>query len=305
MRHQILEFMRFRKSLGFAQRNTAYVFAEFDRYLKKKHPKARVITRPMVTGYLSTTVHLHSTSRGYRVTLLRGLCRYLYQKNPAHYVPEARLVPGGKRKLKPHVYTDAEIRRILAKLRNSLVPKAYLTAVSLLFATGIRAGELERLNIEDVDLEAGVLSIQRSKFYKSRLVPVSTSTRRALLIYRELRLESFPTVDCKAAFFVGFTGLRLRAQMTSRIFRRAVRSLGLKTACGTWPRLHDLRHTFATRAMHAVYASGNDPSAHLPVLATYMGHVNLDHTQTYLHPSIELLAKAGTKFKAFSGATES
>ena len=98
-------------------RNTAYIYAEFDRYLKRHHPKVRTITRPMVVNYLATTIHLHSTSRGYRVTLLRGFCRYLYQKNPKHYVPEARLLPWGKRKLTPHIYTELEIMTILGEIR--------------------------------------------------------------------------------------------------------------------------------------------------------------------------------------------
>ena len=149
MKNQILEFIRFRKSLGFAMRNTAYIYAEFDRYLSKHHPKAKIITRSMVVNYLATTTHLHSTSRGYRVTLLRGFCRYLYQKNPKHYVPEPRLLIWGKRKLTPHVYTVAEIKAILAEIRKfkrrgPTVPELYLTAISLFAATGLRAGELGR-----------------------------------------------------------------------------------------------------------------------------------------------------------------
>ena len=130
MKNEIQEFMKFRKSLGFAMRNTAYIYAEFDRYLKQHHAKARTITRSMVVNYLATTTHLHSTSRGYRVTLLRGFCRYLYQKNTKHYVPEARLLPWGKRKLTPHIYTDLELKMILGEIRKfkrrgPTVPEVY------------------------------------------------------------------------------------------------------------------------------------------------------------------------------------
>jgi integrase/recombinase XerD len=304
MKNEIREFMRFRKSLGFAMRNTTYIYAEFDHYLKQHHPKVKTITRPMVVNYLATTTHLHSTSRGYRVTLLRGFCRYLYQKNPKHYVPEARLLPWGKRKLTPHIYTEPEIMTILGEIRKfkrrgPTVPEVYLTAISLFAATGLRAGELERLNLEDVDLESGVLTIQRSKFYKSRLVPISESTALALKLYLGLRMKGFPTDDPKSAFFIGFAGARITSNAMSRILRGVTRKLNFKTRQGTWPRLHDFRHTFATTTMNAIYESGNDPSAHLPILATYLGHVNLDHTQTYLHPSIGLLAKAGAKFQSF------
>ena len=305
LKNDIKEFIKFR--LGFAMRNTAYIYAEFDRFLKKHHSKMRVITRPMVVDYIATTTHLHSTSRGYRVTLLRGLCRYLYQKNPKHYVPEPRLLIWGKRKLTPHVYTDSEIRKVLGEIqkfkrRGPTVPEVYSTIISVIAATGLRAGEIERLNLEDVDLENGILTIQRSKFYKSRLVPISESTQKALKCYFTLRMNGFLTNNPKSAFFVGFCGKRITANAMSRILRKVIRKLNLKTKLGTWPRLHDLRHTFATRTMEDIYENGSDPSASLPVLATYMGHVNLDHTQTYLHPSISLLEKAGEKFKNYSNS---
>lgn len=235
---EIKEFMKFRKALGFAMRNTAYIYAEFDRFLKKNHPKMRIITRSMVVDYLATTTHLHSTSRGYRVTLLRGFCRYLYQKNPKHYVPEPRLLVWGKRKLTPHVYTDGEIEKILREIkklkrRGPTVPEVYSTAISVIAATGLRAGEIERLNLEDADLKNGVLTIQRSKFYKSRLVPISESTRKALKRYLALRTKGFPTSNPKSAFFIGFSGKRITANAMSRILRKITRKLNFKTKLGT------------------------------------------------------------------------
>jgi len=309
MRREIREYMCFRKSLGFATRNTAYVYAEFDRYLENHHRGVRIITRPMVVNYLATTGHLHSGSRAYRVTLLRGFCRYLYQKNSLNYVPEPRLLPGSRRSFKPHVYSNSELDKILQELRQlkkraQKIPDVYSPVVALLAVTGLRVGEAARLSLEDVDIENGVLTIQRSKFYKSRLVPISKSTAAALAHYRDVRLGFYPAQDPKAAFFVGVWGRRVLETAVSKEFRKVIRKLKLKTGLGAWPRLHDLRHSFATRWLEDIYESGKDPSAHLPILATYLGHVNLDHTQTYLHPSNELLAKAGAKFQSFSQVTQ-
>ena len=82
--------------------------------------------------------------------------------------------------------------------------------------------------------------------------------------------------------------------------RRLVKQM--RKASGVNFTIHKLRHTFATRTMEDIYKDGSDPSASLPILATYMGHVNLDYTQTYLHPSIDLLEKAGEKFKTYSNS---
>ena len=306
LRKKINEYMEFKKSLGFTMRNTAYVYAEFDRYLAGDHSRVNVITREMVIKYLSTTIRLHSTSRAYRVTLLRGFCRYLYQKDPRNYIPEPKLLPAGKHRVKPHIYSPTEIARIIKTLQQmqcrKMLTATNVTGVALLATTGIRIGELCRLNLEDVDLKDGVLSIKRSKFFKSRMVPISRSTAKALLRYKLKRLGHFRTTDPKAPFFVGMTGNRVIENGVSGTFRGVLRTLGIKTQMGTRPRLHDLRHTFATRCLERVYRSGKDPEAHLPMLATYMGHVNLDYTQTYLHPSLKLLRVAGNRFHAYSAS---
>jgi integrase len=317
LKREIAEYLRFRHAVGFAwvAHGNRYIFGEFDRFLQRAYSRSRIVTRPMVVDYLSTTTHLHSTSRSLRVTLVRGLCRYLYQSDPRHYVPEPRLLPSGSRKLKPYIYSGREIAEIICQLRKAKtrrpirrgaprVTETWAACVGLLAATGMRSGEVRRLNIDDVDLENRVLTIRRSKFFKSRLVPISKSTADALARYRRRRLmhdwrrrRLDPTT---APFFIGWTGNRITTTVLSMRFRRVVRAMGLKSASGDWARLHDLRHTFATRWMEDLYRAGRDPNGHLPILATYLGHVNLDYTQKYLHATPKLLARAGKIFDAYS-----
>jgi integrase len=73
---------------------------------------------------------------------------------------------------------------------------------------------------------------------------------------------------------------------------------------GRDPRLHDFRHTFATRYLDHIYYQGKNPGAALPVLATYLGHSNITNTQTYLHPSLPLLKKAGERFLGYTKGGE-
>jgi integrase len=76
--------------------------------------------------------------------------------------------------------------------------------------------------------------------------------------------------------------------------------IGLKTVQGQTPRVHDIRHSFATRWLLDFYKSNKDPTAYLPVLATYLGHTNISNTQVYLHPSIELMNLAGQQLQAYT-----
>lgn len=303
---KIYEYIKFRKSVGFTMRNTEYVFKEFDDFLARQHPKMKSITRQMVIDYLASKKILHLRSRNYRVTILRGFCRYLYQQNNQHYIPEKGILPNAKKKVIPYILSEGEILDILKKIESR--PKRKIlyfsakTVISLLSVTGLRISEACRLNISDVDFKRGILHIRRSKFYKSRIVPISQSAVLALIYYKQTRLGYFRTTDPLAPFFVNMTGNRILRENIGRIFRKAVRELKIITDQGTIPRIHDLRHTFATRSLERVALGGGDPEAHLPTLATFLGHANLDYTETYLHPSKELLREAGNRFNNYSMA---
>jgi integrase len=77
-----------------------------------------------------------------------------------------------------------------------------------------------------------------------------------------------------------------------------LKSAGFHPHKGRWPRLHELRHTFATRALEASPAGRQRIGKHMLALATYMGHVNIDSTYWYLETTPDLL-------RDISGAGES
>ena len=68
-----------------------------------------------------------------------------------------------------------------------------------------------------------------------------------------------------------------------------LKSAGLKASRGRWPRIHDLRHTFAVRALESSPAGRQRIGQHMLALATYMGHVNINATYWYLETTPELL----------------
>jgi integrase/recombinase XerD len=181
----------------------------------------------------------------------------------------------------------------------SLRPDTYATMIGLLWVSGLRGGEAVRLNLEDVDLEQGILHIRQTKNFKSRLVPVSASTRIALLAYRDMRAQCGRDPNSELPFFVNERARRCAHRTVDGTFRALTRELGLKSADSREPRLHDLRHTWATRCLTGLYQTGKDPNALLPVLATYLGHMNIACTTVYLHPGPDLLAQAGSQFQNY------
>jgi site-specific recombinase XerD len=300
---QVMErHLKLRRSLGFVLKNAEFTLDEFDRYLANHFSKTKTITRPMVVGYLKTVRHLHPRSQSDRVNNLRQFSRYLFQFDISVYIPERSLVPPVVTTVKPHIYTEAEVKTLIGRTATlypsqSLVPHTYEAIIGLLWVSGLRIGEVARLNIEDVDLTAGVLHIKQTKFFKSRLVPLSRSSVCALSRYKSLRDRHARDCSPAAGFFINRRRIRCDKSTMSKTIQGLIRQLGLRTSQGRSPRVHDLRHSFATHSLARFYQDGRDPSALLPVLATFLGHANIANTQVYLHPSLALLEKAGDKFR--------
>jgi site-specific recombinase XerD len=297
----INRYLQVRRSFGYIHKNAEYILNEFERYLSQYFPNAKTVTRPMIIGFLSDYGHLQASSVYIRFICLRQFCRFLFQLNPDNYVPETRLVPPGPTLRRPHIYTPSEAMKLI-KLANKLTPEGslrphtYSTLISLLWVSGLRIGEALRLNLEDVDTDNAVLHVRQSKFLKSRLVPLTLSAASALETYKKRRAKHGHDQRPNAPFFVNERSRRCTHRTVEVTFLALAQQSGIRTVQGRTPRLHDFRHTFATRCLNEIYQTGKDPSASLPLLATYLGHVSIACTQVYLHPSVGLLATAGQRF---------
>lgn len=297
----INQYLQLRRSLGVRLRGAEVTLNNFDLYISQQFPDEKTITKTMIVGYLRKLNHLQGSTLYLELMNLRQFCRFLFKLNPDTYIPETTLIRREKTVTQPHIYTKEELTELI-KLASRLLPKeslrpyTYSTLFSLLWVSGLRIGEVFRLNLEDVDTDNAVLHIRESKFFKSRLVPLTLSAAAALETYRTHREKHGYDQRPNAPFFINTHGKRFCHSTVYRMFRSLTRSLGIRTVQGHSPRLHDFRHTFATRCLNEAYQTGKNPNATLPLLATYLGHVDIACTQIYLHPASELLATAGQRF---------
>jgi integrase len=157
----------------------------------------------------------------------------------------------------------------------------------------MRLGEVRNLELEDVDLTTGVLTIRGTKFGKSRLVPLHSSTCKVLAAYIARRECYWAGRTVSSYVFVSNRGNRLDNSAIHRAFYRLSRQIGLRGESDSHgPRLHDMRHVFATRTLLHWYRSGQDPERRLPILSAYLGHVHVADTQWYLNASPELMRES-------------
>jgi integrase len=160
----------------------------------------------------------------------------------------------------------------------------------------MRAGEVVRLDRDDIDWEEGTLMVWNSKFQKSRAVPLHPTTVAALARYARLRDELCPHPKAPS-FFLSTTGTRLHISVLDRAFHGLVNSAGLEQRGERQPRPHDLRHGFAVRTLLGWYRSGADVDAQMPLLSTFLGHSHPENTYWYLSAVPELLFLAAERLE--------
>jgi len=172
----------------------------------------------------------------------------------------------------------------------------------VIYGAGLRPGEALRLRCCDVDLTDRILAIWDTKFFKSRFVPIGADLANALGNYWTVRQQRPLPEDTQSAFFATEAGHRLSLGTLESAFVRLREHAGIhRPAQDRWqPRLHDLRRTFAVHRLIAWYREGVDVQACLPLLATYLGHINLSGTQVYLTMTPELLGEASQRFERYA-----
>jgi len=293
----LADYLTMRRALGYKLARDEKLLTQFLSYLDGIG--ASTVTVDNIVAWATLPADSgdgHWWSR--RLTVVRGFARYLHTLDPAVEVPPADMLPQRPCRATPYLYSSAEIAALMAataSLRTPLRRATYRTLFGLLIVTGMRVGEVIRLDVDDLDVVHELLTVRESKFGKSRQLPLHPTTTRALRAYLQQRHQLLPAPQTPA-LFVSTAGTRLLYCNVHSTFLRLVATAGLSprsTSCR--PRIHDTRHSFAVATVLVWYRDGGDVAARLPLLSTYLGHVHPGSTYWYMQAAPELLALAAER----------
>ena len=226
-----------------------------------------------------------------RLGFVRVFARHWSATDPRTEIPPAGLLPFRARRARPYLYTEQEIQRLLAAAKslspaNRLRPWTYHCLFGLLAVSGLRISEAIKLERQDVDFYQGVLTIRQTKFNKSRLVPMHASVVAALDAYLCVRAK-VAGVDDHVFLRVGGRPMGLGALHAA--FHVILNKANIAPDRPRRPRIHDLRHTFATRALTQCAMRREDVARDFVALSTYLGHSEIRHTYWYLEATPDLM----------------
>jgi integrase/recombinase XerD len=292
------EYLSIRRALGYKLEAQGHLLLQFIDYLEQRG--ALVITTELALEWARQPADASQLWWHQRLSVVRGFARHLVGLDPRTEVPANDLLPARFRRAVPYLYSEAEIARLMRAARAIPTPlkaATFETLIGLLSVTGMRVSEAIWLDRDDVDLDGEWLLIRRAKNERSREVPLHQSTVQALCAYALLR-DELCTRPLSQSFLVTSTGGRLHRRTIWHVFDDLRRRAGIvprSSACR--PRVHDMRHAYVLRTLLRWYRAGSDVEAQLPLLSTYLGHVDPASTYWYFEGAPELLALAAQRLE--------
>jgi integrase/recombinase XerD len=290
----VRDYLRLRRALGFKLERAGRLLPQLVAYLEAAG--AATVTSELAIAWARLPQHAHPNHWAQRLAIARGFARYLQALDPATEVPPAGVFPTRRHRPTPFLWSQRDIWRLLQSaraLRPALRAATYETLFGLLATCGMRVGEAVGLDRDDVDLQAGVITIRHAKFDRPRLVPLHPTVTEVLSLYAAERDRLCPRPRARA-FFVSSAGTRLDRSGVAKTLRTITTSLGMRTET-VHPRAHDLRHSFAVDTLIRWQHSGLSVDEHIATLSTYLGHVSPADTYWYLSASPELMGLAAQR----------
>jgi len=251
--------------------------------LKNASPGTNQLTTRMLRAFiawLSDQGYAKSTIAR-RLAAVRSWCRFLCRGGVLESNPADGLRGPRQEKNLPHFLSLAEVAQLLGA-PNIADPlgKRDKAMLETLYSAGLRVSELVGLNLEDVDLSEGILTV-RGKGRRERLGLLGSPAQAAITDWLSVRDGVLAgRVRNANAMFLNKNGGRLTTRSVGRMLGKYLQQLGLDPR--TSP--HTLRHSFATHLLNA--------GADIRGVQELLGHKNLTTTQIYTHITTQRLQES-------------
>jgi integrase/recombinase XerD len=283
------DYLRLRRALGFKLKEDERVLGQLVAHVEAAG--ATTVTSELAIGWARLPVGVHPNHWAKRLRVARAFAGYLHTIDPATEIPPPDVFPVCRQRATPYLFSQQDICRLLAearRLRHPMRAASYEALFGLLTVSGMRIGEAVALERDDVDLDAGLITIRKAKGDRGRLVPLHPTAAEALRCYASERDRLCPTPRSRA-FFISSAGTPVHPNALRETFREITTRIGVRTKA-VHPRIHDLRHRFAVQTLIDWQRSGVKIDERILTLSTYLGHVSPADTYWYLSASPELMA---------------
>jgi integrase/recombinase XerD len=285
----IVKYLALKRALGRKAASIEYHLHRLDRFLTSQNFVE--LTQGTFAAWCQSMEAIGPNTRRGRMRTVYHFCLFRRREDPACFVPDPAQFPPLRPRPLPYIFSESEITQLLVKAdtlaphkASPLYPQIARIGVALLYTTGLRRSEIVHFTLADYDANEQVLAIRETKFYKSRIVPLSADAALEIRKYLSARQSHFSChpSDPLLVHNHGGRNRKFTGAGFGNMMRKLFRAANIRTVRGCSPRVHDLRFTFAVHALLRWYRAGIDVQTRLPALAAFMGHVSVVSTQYYL-----------------------
>lgn len=248
-----------------------------------------ILSRALFMRWAEKTSWEKPINQSTRLSVLRGLSKYMIRHNyQAVFIP-VRYVPYREYEYLPYIFSDGELGRILKAVDNWAFEcdsfharMEFPLVIRLLIGSGLRISETLSIEKDHLDLKTNTLFLNKTKNQSERIIPIADSLGEKLTSYRE-KTSFIPAFSSSRWLFPNPEGEPYYSGTFYQFFRKMLWKVDIPhRGKGKGPRLHDLRHTYAVRVITNWVRNGYDVTTSLPYLAIYMGHSGIKASQHYL-----------------------
>ena len=290
-KEQAENFITFKRNLGFKYQSEEKVMSRFCRFGQYYDLPEICITNELAEDWIAPRTGEACKSRAHRLTCVKQFGEYLDTLGyEVYFLPEQH----GMRKASfvPYIFTHEQIQALFEAVDNTKfaddrrsIQNSLPVIFRILYGCGLRVSESLKLQVQDVNLTDGILTIKDAKLDRDRLIPMSKSLTDICQKYAD-KIWWDKDTDY---FFMAPDHTMISPNTIYGKFRIYLNNMGISHGGkGQGPRLHDLRHTFAVHVLQKWVTDGNDLTAMLPMLSTYMGHKSVNATSRYLRLTAEV-----------------
>jgi site-specific recombinase XerD len=303
----ITQYIHYRQSLGEKFRTNEYYLKAFCK-LVESNTDIQSISLDIINNFLYGNTQTVTSSWFAKHAALSGFYQYALTRNYVTKVPLPSILPKRPQAFIPYIYSQNELKLLFdtaltyQKNKSCILPYTVQTALILTYVLGLRIHETLSLTLQNIDMENAVITIEQSKFYKSRLVPFNIQVKDAIAKYLAWRIDQRQPQSLESPLFIGKNAQEFNINTMQYIFQRIRAKANIKRddTSRYQPRIHDLRHSFAVHRLTSWYREKKDVQQLLPILSTYIGHKCLADTTVYLTMTDDLLHEANIRFEEYT-----
>ncbi len=302
---QLKGFLEEKRALGYKYSSESWRLLQIDRLSRELGIAPNTLPEELIDAWSARTPTESMKTWHSRITVITQLTDYFV----AHDLPCTKTIirpedTHGDSTFIPHIFTADELKRLFLAADNFNAPlssphRRDVAALlfRVLYSCGLRLDEALSLTIGDVDIDNGIITVKGGKGKVDRYVPMSRQMSDRCAAYKETVLDG---ADSSGIFFSAPSGGKYGHSTVTYMWNQMLHSAGIpKTDDG--PRIHDLRHTFAVHCLKKWVDDGEQVNALLPVLSSYMGHVNLGSVNKYLRLTADVFPDITRRVEKYFG----